>query len=80
MKKSWTAGLDAQERDDVLASYKASTVMRRRLKALLEDKIRQSSSTARAKPSYDNPNWAYLQADNVGFLRALHEIIDLIDE
>lgn len=80
MKKSWTVGLDDQVASDITLSFKSSSLMRNRLKDLLLDKSKQSNTTARSKTTYSNPNWAYLQADNVGYERALHEIIELISE
>lgn len=80
MKKSWTVGVDDQIASDIILSFKSSSLMRNRLKDLLLDKVKQSNNTARSKATYSNPNWAYLQADNVGYERAMHEIIELILE
>lgn len=78
MKNSWIKGLDEQQKSDITSSYNASTLMRRRLIEILKDKSDTSNKTARSKTTYDNPNWAYLQADAVGYERALYEIIDLL--
>lgn len=78
MKSSWTKGLDEQQQADIVSSYNASTLMRRRLVEILKDKIETSNKTARSKVTYDNPNWAYLQADAVGYERAIYDIIDLL--
>ena len=78
MKSSWTKSLNEQDKLDLESSYKASTVLRRRLIEILKEKAEISNRTARNKTTYDNPNWAYLQADKVGYERALHEIIELL--
>lgn len=78
MKSSWTKGLDEQGRLDLESSYKAATLLRRRLVEVLLEKAEVANRNARSKIAYDNPNWAYLQADNVGYERCLYEIIDLL--
>jgi len=32
------------------------------------------------KAQYDSPNWAYQKADDIGYRRALEEIIGLLEE
>jgi len=78
MKQSWLKDLDPQAESDLRGNYVASKLTRKRLEDLLLLKISSSNTKARSKGSYDNANWAYLQADNVGYERAMHEIIDLI--
>lgn len=80
MKSSWLAGVDEALQIDIRQNFKESLVLRRRLRVLLEDKIALSQKGSRAKDSYENPNWAYLQADARGYERALSEIISLIFE
>lgn len=78
MKSCWTKGLNDQEKSDLEGSYKAATLLRKRLIEVLKDKAEVSNRNARSKVTYDNPNWAFLQADNVGYERCLYEIIDLL--
>ena len=78
MKTSWTRGVEKELSIDITQNFKESLVMRRRLSQLLEDKIDASLSSARSKSSYDTPNWALMQADSVGYQRALQEVISLI--
>lgn len=78
MMKSWTKGLDATEASDLKDSYNGCAMTRDRLATLLTSKISTSQSHSCAKLLYDNPNWALLQADQRGYERALHEIIDLV--
>ena len=76
MKKSWTNGLEEQEVLDIESSYKSSIVVRRRLEELCQAKSKASYKLTRSE--YDCPNWPLLQADAVGYNRALEEIISLI--
>lgn len=79
MKKSWTHGLDSEAEKDLRGNYVASLATRKRLKKLIEDKANSSLNASRSESAYENPNWAYLQADARGYERALNEIISLID-
>ncbi len=80
MKTSWTQGLDADQKKDVVADFKGSLVTRKRLSDMLQAKLANSVKGSHSKDGYDNPNWAYLQADARGYERALSEVISLISE
>ena len=77
MKKSWTSGLEPEASGDVEDAFRSSKLIRRRLSELCEHKIEGSYRLSRAE--YDCPNWTLLQADSVGYKRALEEIISLIE-
>lgn len=76
MKTVWTKGKDPVESKDIRASFAGSLVMRRRLQEMIKDKLESSYSTK--EEDYENPNWAYKQADAVGYRKALKEIISLL--
>jgi len=78
MKLSWIKGLDEQGEADIKSSFKASSRLRSRLAELCAEKALVSLTTHKAQ--YDSPNWCYEQADNVGYRRALKEIISLIED
>jgi len=78
MRSSWVKGLDKEEERGVRSNFLEALVLRKRLKQILEDKQSDSHRVGRSKSLYENPNWAYLQADASGYERALEEIIDLI--
>lgn len=80
MKKSWVQSLETQQASDVRANYVGSNIMRKRLVKMLQDKLDEACTTSRSKIGYDNPNWAYLQADVRGYERALQEVINLITD
>lgn len=77
---SWTKGVDKELVQDIRGNFAEALVMRRRLKEMLLDKVETSQRVNREKSAYDNPNWAYLQADSRGYERAMHEILSLISE
>jgi hypothetical protein len=77
MKTLWTAGIkDEQRKSDIESAFKSATVVRKRLRELCEAKTVSSFNTS--KDQYDTPNWTYLQADMVGYHRALKEICSLL--
>lgn len=80
MYKSWTLGVTKELATDITQNYKESVVMRRRLRQLLLDKSEVYAREADSKATYDSPNWAYIQADRVGYARAIREIISLIED
>lgn len=80
MKTSWTQGLDPDIAKEIRGDYISSKLVRNRLIKLLEEKIKESHTASVLKTGYDNPNWAYKQADNVGFERALREVVNLISD
>lgn len=74
----WTKGLDNQGQIDVRQNFKESVVLRRRMSHILEKRIKDRFAERMSKSGYDNPNWAYLQADASGYERAMTEILQLI--
>jgi hypothetical protein len=58
--------------------YAEAKLLRRRLATILNGKMETANREARSKETYDSPSWAYLQADNAGFTRALEVVISLI--
>lgn len=78
MKRSWTAGLNAEDKKSVEIEYAASGLLRERLAALLRDKQKTAYEKSLKEGAYENPNWGFKQADSVGYQRAIDEIIDLL--
>ena len=80
MKTAWQKGLDAQEADEIRLAYIGSHAVRKRLVALLNEKISSQRGSSLSVSKYDSPGWPYLQADAVRYERALNEVISLISE
>lgn len=70
-------------KDDQVESVKEDLKFARRfLNALtyrvqkeLDDTIKDNESTVH----YENPNWTYLQAEQLGYRRALRKVLEFID-
>ena len=78
MKLNWTKGLSGDAKKDVVQEYASSSNLRIRLDALIQEKKLSSGKAIISKDAYDSPNWAFKQADHVGYLRALEEISSLL--
>ncbi len=78
MKQSWTKGLDDTRAKDVRGDYLSSLTTRKRLTELLEEKINVAEVASFDKEGYEVANWAYKQADLIGYKRALRDVINLI--
>jgi hypothetical protein len=79
MKTSLTKGLDVEKTKELKVEFASSTFLRERLRQLLDEKIQTNRTATTSKDAYGNPNWAYLQADAVGYERALKEVISLLE-
>lgn len=78
MKTSWTKGLKDQEGAEIRENFQHSVAMRQRLVTILEEKITASAVSSRSKDNYALAGWPFMQADAVGYERALKEVISLI--
>lgn len=78
MKSSIVKGMNEREADEMRQSFAAGAFLRKRIRELLLEKSDISVAASRSKDGYSNPNWAYLQADAVGYQRAMHEVISLL--
>jgi hypothetical protein len=78
MKTVWTAGLTPETSDEMRRDFGASALLRERLQDILTEKIESRRRVTRGPDQYDNAAWGYLQADAIGYERALVEIISLI--
>lgn len=78
MKTVWVSGLKPEQKQEMTSAFNSAGLLRERLKDVLEGKIDTNRNGSVSKTSYDNPNWAYLQADAVGYERAMKEIISLL--
>jgi hypothetical protein len=80
MKSTWTAGLDEEQEKEIREEFVHSSFLRSRLTQLLNDKIMSGAEFRNSKKQYEYAAWPYLQADSVGYERALREIISLLEK
>jgi len=77
MKSSMYKGLSKEDKEAMKDLFEKSRLLRLRYKDVLEDKLRTSRDKSEGKDSYDSPNWALVQADQIGYNRAISELINL---
>jgi hypothetical protein len=78
MKTVWNKGLNDQQAKIVNGEFKGSPNLRAKLNDIILDKIKEAETLSTRRVGYESPNWAYFQADVIGYKRALSEIISLI--
>ncbi len=78
MKTSLTNGLNEELAANVEQEFRQSGLLRERLTILLRSKVDTVRIEARSKKTYENPSWAYFQADANGYERAIFELISLL--
>ena len=74
MKTTWFTNLPKDQQEGFKKQINASRDVLERLKEILEAK----QTEVVLSTDYDNPSWAYKQADRNGYDRALTEVINLI--
>lgn len=81
MNSLWTKGLKkgTQEYKDIEEAHKASSFLRKRLTAMLKQMLEEELKAKLSDNAYENPNWAYKQADSVGYARAIERMINALD-
>lgn len=79
MKTVLTKGLTTEQKEEIKRDFLASTLLRERLQAIIKEKGELAHKASITKDNYLSPNWAYLQADSVGYQRALEEVFSLLE-
>lgn len=81
MNTAWTKGLrkGSQEEKDIRAVYADSFIIRKRLAAILDSKFDTKVKSAMSNDKFDSPSWSFLQAESIGYSKALKEIISILD-
>lgn len=80
MKTVITAGLDQDQINELKGDFKASLALRLRLQKVLEDKVQEHFKAQYNRDGYESPNWTAMQADSMGYIRGLREVIALLDD
>lgn len=78
MKTAWTKGLTGSAREEMERGFLASFHTRERLALILKEKIDSRRIKRVSEELYASPSWAYVQADAVGYERAMQEVISLL--
>lgn len=81
MKTSWTKGVKDEQREaDIVSAFNSSTILRKRLIEMIKAKEAVKQRDCMNVSNYEKNSWAYQMADSQGYLRAMEEIISLIEK
>jgi len=75
MKLSWFNNLPKDKQEDFKKQVRSARDVLERLEQILQEK----KTEVVLSTDYDNPSWAFRQADRNGYDRALTEVINLIN-
>lgn len=80
MKTSWLQGVEKERSIDIKQNFKESLVLRKRFFEIIYEMIETNRKGQISKSLFDSPNWAFHQADRVGYERALRDMLELFSE
>lgn len=80
MKTILLANLSDERKEELRREFESSAILRNRVAEVLKGKIESNRAATRSQDAYDKPAWPYLQADVVGYERALSEVISLLSK
>lgn len=80
MKVSLIKGLTESQKRELIQEFSSSLLFRKQLIQIMKEKMQTNSSYLRSKERYNSPSWNLLQADGIGYERALNEVISIISE
>lgn len=78
MQQALFKGLNEQEKEELRAEFMSSALFRRQLTLAVQSLADASGRASISEKAYESPNWAYKQADAVGYERAVSDVISLI--
>lgn len=78
MNTQWLSTISKQDREEFKQRILLAEPVLERLQEVINGKLSQSSSEILSKTNYESPSWALMQADHVGYTRALNELISFI--
>lgn len=81
MKAGWIPGrMDPERKKEIRQSFVAALVMRKRLKEIIERKMKGSWDASMGGEGFETPNWALKQAYARGYEQALKELSSYLDD
>lgn len=75
----WASHLQGDAKKEFEELVKRNTILLRRLAEIIKRKIDTANKASINKEGYQDATWAFKQADHVGYVRALSEVLQLVD-
>ena len=79
MKTILIKGLTAEQADEMRQAFSHAVYLRKQISKVLQEKIDSARKASISKDAYQSANWAYLQADAVGYERAMQEVLSILE-
>lgn len=79
MYHTWTKGLTKEQEQDLLVSSRASQLLLKRIKEVLQEEENKIEQAQLSRDAYDKSSWSFFQADCLGQRRSIKRISGLID-
>lgn len=79
MRTVWFDGLNEDDAEELRQLIIRSKPVLDRLTTILYNKYAQKESSRLNSTNYELPNWGLLQADYIGYLRGIKEIIKILE-
>ena len=79
MISKWFHHLPKDEQAEFKTRIVLAAPVLERLQELLNVKLVESTKENYKKTNYDSPSWAMMQADHIGYSRALNEILTFLN-
>ena len=80
MKTNLLNKVEKEELDELKSNFIAAKFFRKTLIEVLNEKIESLRVKTSSSSAYNSPSWPYMQADGVGYERAMREVISLLSE
>lgn len=80
MKTSLIKGLNADDAQEIKGLFIQALRLRRQLTKVIEEKITDNATGRLSRTRFEEPSWAYYQADANGYERALKEVISILSD
>lgn len=77
---SWTTGLSKNEKKELEYAINNSSVVFNRLRHILDQRLEASIADQHSQLKYETPNWPLLQADYIGYQRAIKDLLTFFKE
>lgn len=72
-----TRNVSGEKLEIIEESFAEAKTFLTELQSLMEARLAEKVKASEANQNYESPSWALIQADNVGYRRALREIMNL---
>ena len=79
MKTVMLKGLTDEQQIEMRQAFGHAIYLRKQIIKVLQEKMDSALKSNMSKDAYNIPNWAYLQADAVGYARAMQEVMSLLE-